>query len=57
MSKESTDKNLSSEPVSIESKPSLDKLGRAYATGRRKLQSQEYGLNMELEKLLLMVNQ
>ena len=27
MSKESTDKNLSSEPVSIESKPSLDKLG------------------------------
>ena len=36
MSKESTDKNLSSAPVSIESKPSLDKLGRAYATGRRK---------------------
>ena len=54
MSKESTDKNLSSEPVSIEPKPSLDKLGRAYATGREeKRQSQEYGLNTELEKLAI----
>jgi len=37
MSKESTENNLSSEPVSIETKkPNLDKQGRAYATGRRK---------------------
>ena len=38
MTKENIENNLSSEPVSIESqKPSLDKLGRAYATGRRKM--------------------
>ena len=37
MTKENIENNLSSEPVSIESKkPLLDKLGRAYATGRRK---------------------
>ena len=37
MSNESSDKELSSEPVSIETnKPNLDNKGRAYATGRRK---------------------
>ena len=37
MTKAKSENNLSSEPISIDTKKqSLDKLGRAYATGRRK---------------------
>ena len=44
MSDESNTNNLSSELISIDSdKPKLDKQGRAYATGRRKLQYLEFG--------------
>ena len=51
-------KNKKSEPIELENKkPILDKLGRAYATGRRKTSVSRVWLkNMVLQKLLLMAN-
>ena len=47
-------KNLSESVVEdseLDLKPKTDKLGRAYATGRRKNQYLGSGLNMEIKKL------